>query len=187
MKTQKKYLNFKNKLINQGILKNECYKCGSGPIYNNKPLNLHLDHINGNHSDNTLENLRILCPNCHSQTDNFCGKNKKSHIKNKDKIIQQDLKCKIPKQKPNCKQCGKEISIGSRKCKSCAKMESAKNKITWPSINELKELLKTYNYTQLAKILGVSDNAIRKRIKNRREELPVSIYDNRPKDKRSSK
>jgi 5-methylcytosine-specific restriction endonuclease McrA len=42
---------------------------------NNKSISLQLDHINGIRTDNRLENLRLLCPNCHSQTETFCGKN----------------------------------------------------------------------------------------------------------------
>lgn len=42
--------------------------------YNNKPITLQLHHINGNKKDNRLENLQILCPNCHSQTANYAGK-----------------------------------------------------------------------------------------------------------------
>lgn len=42
-----------------------------------KELNLQLDHINGINNDNRLANLRLLCPNCHSQTETFCGANKK--------------------------------------------------------------------------------------------------------------
>lgn len=38
----------------------------------NKPINLQIDHINGDKKDNTIENLRFICPNCHSQTENFC-------------------------------------------------------------------------------------------------------------------
>ena len=44
-------------------------------LWNGKPLTLQLHHINGNNRDNRLENLTFLCPNCHSQTDNFSGKN----------------------------------------------------------------------------------------------------------------
>jgi hypothetical protein len=66
----------KNKLLKSGLLKNECYICGQLPFWNGKPLSLQLDHINGISNDNRIENLRILCPHCHSQTESFAGKNK---------------------------------------------------------------------------------------------------------------
>lgn len=40
-----------------------------------KPINLEIHHIDGNHNNNELENIQLLCPNCHSYTDNYCGKN----------------------------------------------------------------------------------------------------------------
>jgi hypothetical protein len=68
----------KKRLIDQGLIKNQCYICGQLPEWNNKPLVLQLDHINGVSTDNRLNNLRILCPHCHSQTENFAGKNKRT-------------------------------------------------------------------------------------------------------------
>lgn len=53
----------------------KCTKCQITDWCNN-PLSLHLDHIDGNSDNNCLENLRLLCPNCHSQTETFCGRNK---------------------------------------------------------------------------------------------------------------
>jgi Zn finger protein HypA/HybF involved in hydrogenase expression len=64
----------KKRAIEEGFLKNQCYECGLPPIWNGKKLKLQLDHINGNRKDNQIENLRILCPNCHSQTETFCSK-----------------------------------------------------------------------------------------------------------------
>lgn len=64
------------RLINEGCLKYECVICGNIGLWNNNPLILQLDHINGIHDDNRIENLRLLCPNCHSQTETFSGKNK---------------------------------------------------------------------------------------------------------------
>lgn len=61
----------KKRLLKEGLIKNQCYECGIGPEWNNKPLSLQIDHINGVSDDNRLENLRILCPNCHAQTDTF--------------------------------------------------------------------------------------------------------------------
>ena len=67
----------KDRLIKEKLLIYKCAICGNEGQWNNQPLVLQLDHINGNHSDNRLENLRLLCPNCHSQTETFCGKNLK--------------------------------------------------------------------------------------------------------------
>jgi 5-methylcytosine-specific restriction endonuclease McrA len=47
----------------------KCAECGTGTVWNGKPLTLHIDHINGHGTDWRLENCRYLCPNCHYQTD----------------------------------------------------------------------------------------------------------------------
>lgn len=66
----------KHRLLNLDLLRKECYSCGITE-WMGKPAPLQLDHINGVRSDNRIENLRILCPNCHSQTDTWTGKNKR--------------------------------------------------------------------------------------------------------------
>lgn len=63
----------KRRLILEGYKKNECEECGISE-WNGKPITLELDHIDGNRTNHLFSNLKILCPNCHSQTETFRGK-----------------------------------------------------------------------------------------------------------------
>lgn len=66
----------KRRLFNMGVAR-ECVLCGLTDTWNGKPITLQLDHINGDNKDNRLINLRILCPNCHSQTHTWGAKSRK--------------------------------------------------------------------------------------------------------------
>jgi len=68
----------KNRLLKEGILIYKCAICGINS-WNNKQLSLELDHIDGNRINHTLPNLRLLCPNCHAQTDTYRSKNRFSN------------------------------------------------------------------------------------------------------------
>lgn len=65
----------KRRLVTAGLLKHECAECGQGDEWKGKKLVMVLDHKNGVNNDHRIENLRMLCPNCNSQTDTFSGKN----------------------------------------------------------------------------------------------------------------
>lgn len=68
----------KGRLIKENIKEHKCYKCNLN-TWLGSPIPLELEHINGNHSDNQLHNLTLLCPNCHAQTPTYRGKNKGSY------------------------------------------------------------------------------------------------------------
>lgn len=67
----------KRRLFEVGLKDNECESCGISE-WEGRRLKLHLHHVNGRKHDNRLENLQILCPNCHSQTPNYGGRNRPS-------------------------------------------------------------------------------------------------------------
>ncbi len=132
-----------------------CNDCGIGESYNGKFLRLQVHHIDGDNTNNEITNLSLLCPNCHSQTDSFCGKNKKRPAK-------------------FC-ECGVEIKQESKRCRKCndvyrrtvsnkkiKKSNSRKLKFE-VSKQELEKLIKEKPLTKIAQMFGVSGNAIKKR------------------------
>lgn len=135
----------KNKLLKEGIKENKCEICGISS-WLDKELILQLHHINGVHTDNHLENLQLLCPNCHSQTDNFCGgAQKRKHY--------------------YCKDCNKEICKNATYCTKCRGNHS--RKVQRPSKEQLVELYKEHkSLSAIGSIYKVSDVAISKWFKS---------------------
>lgn len=146
----------KKRLLKEGLKKYECEFCNIS-TWRGAAISLQLDHIDGNRFNNNLENLRILCPNCHSQTPTYCSKNKK--ISNYLKRIDPKTICL----------CGKNKYYKSISCRSCNNIKKigTKTKIKWPDHEELKKMISESNFTNIGKLLGVSDQAIRKRLRNK--------------------
>jgi hypothetical protein len=69
----------RERLVAAGLKQASCELCGLAE-WRGRPLPLALDHVNGVHTDNRLENLRILCPNCHAQTDTWCARNRRAGV-----------------------------------------------------------------------------------------------------------
>lgn len=68
--------NLKRRILTEKLVKYECTCCGNKGEHNGLPLVLQLDHINGVNNDHRIENLRFLCPNCHTQQDTYAAKNR---------------------------------------------------------------------------------------------------------------
>jgi hypothetical protein len=144
----------KNKLINQFNWKYECSSCKLSEWMGQK-IPIEIDHINGIHTDNRIENLRFLCPNCHALTDTYKGRNikNKEHSKekyhqlslnkicnncnnNKHKNSEYCLKCHIElklhksfvKSQNKCVDCDKEIQNNSKRCVDCYKIAKKENR-----------------------------------------------------------
>lgn len=157
----------KMRLYNEGLKQEQCEICGLGNQWNKQTLSLHLDHINGKSWDNRLENLRILCPNCHSQTNTYAGKNRRSprtRTENHDILSIAALPISVVTPK-TCVDCLCSISPAASRCKSCA-AKRRPTRIDWPDHDELLRMVKESSYLETARRLGVSDNAIRKRLRN---------------------
>ncbi len=141
----------KQRLYKEGIKKRECELCGQGEDWNGKHMSLILDHINGINTDNRIENLRIVCPNCNATLETHCKGNK--------------IREKKTHKKFNCIQCNK--SIGKSKsglCKDCFNLKQ--RKVERPEISILIDEINELTYKEVGRKYGVSDNCIKKWIRN---------------------
>lgn len=141
----------KNRILKYNIKEYKCEQCHN-TIWNNRPIPLELHHINGNRFDNRLENLQLLCPNCHAQTDNYAGKNK-----NKKAYI--------------CKQCGNTFYIGNGSTKTstlycsvkCREQSFQNKNINKPSAEQLIQNYKQFgSFIKIGTLYNVSDNTVKK-------------------------
>lgn len=150
----------KKRILSEGLIEEKCLECGLGNTWNGKPLTLHLDHKNGKKNDNRLSNLRFLCPNCHSQTETYSGRNLRK-IKNytdcgsvlpKKTILSQCVKCRVVS--------GQLIKKNSKK----------------PSKQTLEKLVWEMPSTEIAKEFGVSGKAVEKWCKTYQIKKPGRGY-----------
>lgn len=141
----------KSRMINANLLDTKCAVCGISS-WLDKALTLQLDHINGISSDNRAENLRLLCPNCHSQTDTYCGRNKIRYPKpTKPEKVQKEPKPTKPPTDPNWRH---NPRLGARKPRPNTR------KVVRPSADELYKLVWEQPASNIAVRFGVSDSVI---------------------------
>lgn len=179
----------KERLIKEGLKECKCEKCGLTEWQGNIiPLELH--HVNGDNTDNRIENLQILCPNCHATTDFYRGRNTKSALSEKREVEFRKFKEaltdnadgnlepslikegaetrhgrpkseKVPKY---CAYCGEELTGNARKNKYCSYECAHKaNGSKRPDVfTLLNDFKELKSYVQVGKKYGVSNQAVHK-------------------------
>lgn len=147
----------------------ECSICGLKPFWNGKSLTLTLDHKNGKHKDNRIENLRWVCPNCDRQLDTFGMKNKKDL--EKGKVIYTG---NYEYEQDDIKQDLNDKPIKQNKDKKKRRKNNKENILEIPKREDLKsKLWELKNYTQVANYYNVSPTQIRRWC--RKYDLPATI------------
>ncbi len=146
----------KQRLYETGLRARECELCGQGEQWRGAPMSLILDHVNGVHDDNRLENLRIVCPNCNATLPTHCGRNN------------------VTTGEPRpCKLCGTEFKPNygaqlycSRRCGQrndrVGRPNPGARRVERPPYEQLMEEIATSSWSAVGRRYGVSCNAVRK-------------------------
>ena len=116
---------------------------------------MQIDHINGDGDDHTPNNIRFLCPNCHSQTETW------GQVKNAD-YHENEISSKFG---GKCCECGKELLVGTKTNMCQIHYRMSTRKVERPDNDILQKEIVELGYRGTGKKYGVSDNCIRKWIK----------------------
>jgi hypothetical protein len=141
----------KRRLFREGLKPRHCETCGQGEVWRGRPMALILDHINGVGTDNRLENLQIVCPNCAATLETHCGRN--NRIEREPRRCQLCAKEFIPKYDTH-RYCSQECGAAGPRYE--------RRKVPRPSYETLLADLESMSFLAVGRKYGVSDNAIRK-------------------------
>jgi hypothetical protein len=146
----------KERLFAEGLKQRRCELCGQGELWHGRRMALILDHVNGVHDDNRLENLRIVCANCNATLDTHCGRN--GHIPASDR---------------ECPGCGGGFVPRNARQRYCSRTcgqrapgrrgpQPERQRVARPPHEQLVREIEALGYEALGRHYGVTGNAIRK-------------------------
>jgi hypothetical protein len=184
----------KRRLFESGLKERACELCGQGEIWRGKPMGLILDHINGIRDDNRLENLRIVCPNCAATLDTHCGRKGKGSplLPLQCARCETEFRPRYRGQRYCSRYCGSRWERTGKRLPGARKVER-------PSHERLLSEIEKHGYLGVGRIYGVSDNAIRKWIREYEREqaiaegrdpdvirIPTRTWPNRRRDRKAA-
>ena len=158
----------KRRLYALGLKLRRCELCGQSEEWRGRHMSLILDHINGNATDNRLENLRIVCPNCAATLDTHCGRN----------LVRTR----------SCGTCGRSFKPRTRNHRFCSRRcgypaqgprgpQPERRRVERPPYEQLLAEIEATSYCAVGRKYGVSDNAIRKWVRQyRRERVRLMVH-----------
>ena len=155
-------------LVSSGIKIYRCENCGI-ETWQGKKIILHAHHKDGNHYNNSIDNIELLCPNCHSQTDSFGFHNKVRYDKTTHAIMpvkQDPARIRAGRYISRCPKCGRERELSHRPtsdsviCRSCRIIEQRKH--DRPDKFELMNAVQNSHYSDVGQKYGVTRTTVKK-------------------------
>ncbi len=149
----------KERLYDAGLRQRRCELCGQSESWHGRQMSLILDHVNGVATDNRLENLRIVCPNCAATLDTHCGR-----------------KNRLDREPRSCLHCGTEFTPKYESHRYCSQIcgthskgprqpRPERGKVERPSYEQLMADVASMSFVAIGRRYGVSDRAVRKWIR----------------------
>ncbi len=159
----------REKLLSLGVFKERRCSACENTSWLGKPISLELEHIDGDSTNNDFSNLTLLCPNCHSQTMTYRGRNVKGKRDKQIKMLQgiaADKEANYPLlegKKYYCVDCSAPIAHKCKRCSACHfKQVGERVSANWPPVEEVITMIKETSFVEAGAKLGYSDNAVRK-------------------------
>jgi hypothetical protein len=162
----------KRRLYAAGLKRPVCELCGQDEVWNGRRMALILDHVNGVADDNRLENLRIVCPNCAATLPTHCGRNNPCVAPRQCALCGADFRPERPEQRYCSRRCGSS-SPGRRGPRPDLR------KTTRPPGSTLLAEVEQWGYAAVGRRYGVSDNAVRKWLRDEHISPPRRTWPNR--------
>jgi hypothetical protein len=157
----------KHRLFVEGVKERRCELCGQDEMWRGDVMALILDHVNGVSTDNRIENLRVLCPNCAATLQTHCGR-----------------KNRQPPRQRDCERCGRRFHQRSPRQRYCSRdcgsrwdrrgiPRPGRRLVVRPPYEQLVSEIEATSFVAVGRRYGVSDNAVRKWIRQYRNERGV--------------